>query len=98
MTGRLDLAEHVGGEQDGAPGGPAVVEKREEPRLHQRVEPLRRLVHHDQLGVVLQRLDDAELLSHSARVRAHGPRKVLVGEGEGGAGVGPQDRWTVVQA
>ena len=41
--------------------------------LHQRIEAFGRLVEDGQLGIVLQRLDDADLLAHAARVVAHRP-------------------------
>ena len=34
--------------------------------LHQRVEPFGRLVEDGELGIVLERLDDADLLAHAA--------------------------------
>ena len=64
-----------------APGVPALAHELVERLLHDRVEALGRLVEHEQLGVVLDGLDDAELLAHPARVLAHrsgeiGPRQL----------------------
>ena len=48
------------------PSPSQVVEDPIERLLHQRVETLGRLVQDRELGVVLERLDDADLLSHPA--------------------------------
>lgn len=55
---------------DGPPGGPQVVKDRVERALHERVEPLRRLVEDGELRVVLEGLDDAQLLAHPTGVVA----------------------------
>ena len=60
-------------EEDRPPLGLEGVEDLVERPLHQRVEALRRLVEDRQLGIVLQRLDDADLLAHAARVVADEP-------------------------
>ena len=53
------------------PSRAQVVEDAVEGVLHQRIEPFGRLVEDRELGVVLERLDDADLLAHAARVVAH---------------------------
>ena len=62
----LDLRQHVRAEEDGPALAPQVVEDPVERVLHERIETLGRLVQDRELGVVLQRLDDADLLAHPA--------------------------------
>ena len=69
----LDLGEHVGREEDRPSVGLERIEDLVERALHQRIEALGRLVENRQLGIVLQRLDDADLLAHAARVIADQP-------------------------
>ena len=66
-------------EEDRPTGAPQVVEDAVERPLHQRIEALCGLVEDRELRVVLERLDDAQLLAHAARVVADGPP-----EGRGG--------------
>ena len=69
----LHLGEDVRRKEDGPAFGLEPVEDLVERALHQRVEALGRLVENRQLGIVLQRLDDADLLAHAARVVADKP-------------------------
>ena len=58
------------------PAAAPLVEEVVERALHERVEALGRLVEDGQLRVVLERLDDADLLAHAARVVADRPLEV----------------------
>ena len=69
----LHLRENVRREEDGPAFGLEGVEDLVERPLHQRVEAFGRLVEDRQLGIVLKRLDDADLLAHAARVVADEP-------------------------
>ena len=69
----LHLGQDVRREEDRPAGLPQLVEHVVERALHERVEPLGRLVEDRQLGIVLERLDDADLLAHAARVVANQP-------------------------
>ena len=59
---RLDLAEDVAGEQDGAPVAADLLDALPEDPLHERVQPGRRLVEEEQLDVRGQRRDEGDLL------------------------------------
>ena len=63
----LDLGKDVRGEQDGAAVGSGLVDERVEGALHQRVEPVGRLVQDEEVGPVHERLDEADLLSVALR-------------------------------
>ena len=58
----LDLVEVVGGQEDRASAVAVLADHRHELLLHQRIKPGRRLVEHQQLRVVEQRLDQPDLL------------------------------------
>ena len=88
----LDLGQDVRREEDRPTGGAALVEDVVERPLHERVEALRRLVEDGQLRVVLERLDDADLLAHPARVGPDRATQRLVGELELGDEGIAQDR------
>ena len=70
VRGLLHLAEHVRAEEHGLPGGLRVAEHAVELLLHERVEPAGRLVEHEQLGLVHERLDESELLLVALRQAA----------------------------
>ena len=76
----LDLGQDVRREEDRPAGRSQVVEDLVERALHERVEALGRLVEDRQLRVVLERLDDADLLAHPARVVADRPSQRRVVE------------------
>ncbi len=59
----LDLAEHVGGEEDGATTGLRLTDHRAELALHEWVEATGGFVQDQELGLVHEGLDDPELLS-----------------------------------
>nr|WP_314251706.1 hypothetical protein [Streptomyces sp. DSM 40907] len=61
----------MAGQQHRAAVGRCLLHQLEERLLHQRVQPLGRLVQDHQLRIVLQRLHQAQLLLHAARVPAH---------------------------
>ena len=67
-------------EEDRPAGRPQLVEDLVEGPLHERVEALRRLVQDRQLGVVLQRLHDAELLAHPPAVVADRAGEIAGGQ------------------
>ena len=67
-------------EEDRAPGIAAVAQQLDEATQHERVESLTGLVEDQQLGVVLDSLQDAEFLAHALRVRAHGALQVGIRE------------------
>ena len=67
----LDLIQVVRGQEDRASAVAVLADHRHELLLHQRVKPGRRLVEHQQLRVVEQRLDQPDLLSVPARQIAH---------------------------
>ena len=66
----LDFGEHVRGKEDRAALLFQRVENVVERTLHQRVEPLARLVEDRELGFVLKRLDDPDFLTHPPGVVA----------------------------
>lgn len=61
----------MAGQQHRAAVGRCLLHQLEERFLDQRVQPLGRLVQDRQLGIVLQRLHQAQFLLHAARVPAH---------------------------
>ncbi len=67
----LNLGEHMAREEDRVPLVPEVLEDAVEGVLHQRVEPLGRLIQDGELRIVLERLDHADLLAHPTRVVTH---------------------------
>ena len=85
----LDLGQDVRREEDRPAGPPQVLEDRVEGVLHERVEALGRLVEDRQLRVVLERLDDAELLAHPARVVADLAAERLAARARAGRGAPP---------
>jgi len=58
----VDLGQHVRGEHDGPALGCRLSQHGEEDPLHDRVETGRRFVEHQEVGAVLEGLDDADLL------------------------------------
>ena len=67
---RLDLAQHVGGEEHGAAAVPDLPDQLEELALDEGVQPRGRLVEDEQVGVVHECLHDADLLAVAVRERA----------------------------
>ena len=65
----LHLGQDVRGEEDRAASPGDLRDELVERLLHERVEPARRLVEHEQVGIVHERLDEADLLP-VARARA----------------------------
>ena len=63
----LDLRQGVGGEEHGAALGADLRQQRVEALLHQRIQSGDRLVQDQQLGLVHEGLDQAELLSVAGR-------------------------------
>ena len=72
----LDLRQHVGRQEHGAPVATHVVEQGIQRLLHHRVETLGRLVEDDERRVVLERLDEAELALHPGAVLAQLTRQI----------------------
>ena len=71
-----DLAEHVAGDQDGAPGVGPFPEQATQPGHALRVEAVGRLVENEDLRVTQERGGQAEALTHAQRVTAHPPDSV----------------------
>jgi hypothetical protein len=71
----LHLGEDVRREKDRPAFGLERVEDSVKRPLHQRVETFSRFVEDRQLGIVLERLDDPDLLAHAARVVPNEPSK-----------------------
>ena len=94
----LHLGQHVGREEHRPARLSPLVEQRQEGVLHERVEPLGRFVQDGQLGVVLERLDDADLLAHAPGVVADGTLEVRVGELQALDERRPERRGPAVQA
>jgi hypothetical protein len=67
----LHLVEIVGGEEDCHAAIAVLADHRDELLLHQRIESRCRLVEHEQLRVVEERLDQTDLLSVPAREITH---------------------------
>ena len=64
---RFDAAEkRASARSAAAAGGTELLEDLVERSLHERVEPLGRLVKNGKLRIVLERLDDTNLLAHAA--------------------------------
>ncbi len=77
MIGRLlDLAEHVGTQHHGLTVVTGFPHHLQELPLHERVEPARRLIEHQQLRPVHERLDESELLLVALRQSPHLPTEV----------------------
>lgn len=76
----LDLGEHVRGEQDRASRLGDRTQSLAEGVVRDRIQPVRRLVEHDQVRAVLQRGDDRQLLAHAGGKGMHGSAGVPVGE------------------
>ena len=74
----LDLGERVRGEKDGPSLRGNLPEERVEALLNQRIEPRDRLVENQQLGLMHERLDQAELLAVARRQLAYPPVEVGV--------------------
>jgi hypothetical protein len=66
----LHLGEDVRGEERRPAGVLMLGEQFDEPLFHHRVQALGRLVEHEHARLVLERLHDADLLPHPARVQA----------------------------
>ena len=71
----LHLRKDVRREEDRPAFGLERVEDSLKRPLHQRVEPFGWFVEDRQLGIVLERLDDPDLLTHAARVVPDEPSK-----------------------
>ena len=74
----LDFAQDVAGEEDRPAVGYPLAQQREERLLNERVEAGRRFVEQQQLGLVLQRRDQPDLLLVALRVLAEAPARVQV--------------------
>ena len=62
VGGLLDLAEHVGTEEDGLPVGLGLADHGKEFLLDEGVQPARRFVQHQQFGIMHEGLDEPQLL------------------------------------
>ena len=68
-----DLGEHVARDEDRAPARRERAQEVAQPAHPLGVEPVRRLVEHEQLGIAQQRRGQPEPLPHSERVALHAP-------------------------
>ena len=59
----LHLGQHVRREEDGAAAGRDLLDELVERLLDERVEPARRLVEHEQVGIMEERLHEPHLLT-----------------------------------
>ena len=78
MGDALDLGQRVGREEHGAALGADLAQQRVEAPLHERIEAGDRLVEDQQLRLVHERLDQAELLPVAGRELVHGPIEIGV--------------------
>src|SRR6266542_3092158 len=97
LGGRLNLEKDMRGEKDG-PTRPTVLgQQADETILHDRIETLGRLVEHQHARLVLERLDDADLLLHTPRVRPDLTAQLGLRQLEPVAQLPPSYEWSPLQ-